>query len=64
MAQGRNSLKFIALMARRGWGDDSIRAMYNYALRNNHLSSPSRERWLKAEEWWHGEQSSDSRSSN
>lgn len=52
MAQGRNSLKFIAMMARRGWEDGPILVMYSHALVKNHLQSNKEERWLQSEEWY------------
>lgn len=51
MAVGNHSLRFIAFMARRGWDDDEIRLMYNHALHEVYLSSPSIHTWMKAEAW-------------
>jgi hypothetical protein len=52
LAVGNNSLGFIALMARRGYTNEQIRVMYNYALRSDRLISRKEERWLEVEEWY------------
>lgn len=52
MAQGRNSLKFIALMARLGWDDEAIHIMYKHALRNGALCSHKKETWLRSAKWY------------
>lgn len=52
MAVGNNSLKFIALMARRGHNDTAIRVMYDHALWSHRLSGSKEERWLEVEEWY------------
>ena len=55
MAVGKNSLEFIAFMARRGWGDESIRSLYDFAQPRYYLSSSSRKKWLEAEGKWYDE---------
>lgn len=52
MAVGKNSLEFIAHMARLAFSDEAIRLMYNHALANDHLCSSSRARWSQSQRWY------------